>query len=194
MLRSPRLVGDEIWYRIPGTNRLIPGLPAYSPDSIEWRELLGKKKILPQAALFLPDVGNWLQIALSSLLELNAIQKSDLITAAALVSLIGSLGAEFGEQRHYLLRHDQHLQDSGTDPKWLAKPGNQARFVADSMAGARWGLTISSSREMIRTTSDAARRDVFKKLQIPLIENWWMPRDRIRKVSGPAREDENGDS
>jgi hypothetical protein len=100
MLSEPKTVEGELWFRVPGTSKLIPGLPRYSPDSPEWRELLGRnKKILPQAEIFLVDIGNWLEMALSSIAGLNTIQKSDLTTAEALVFLIGSLGAEFGEQK-----------------------------------------------------------------------------------------------
>lgn len=55
------LMGDHIWFRKPGKNDIIPGLPHYSPDSPEWRELLERgQKILPQAKFFLPDVADWL--------------------------------------------------------------------------------------------------------------------------------------
>jgi hypothetical protein len=140
--------------------------------------LLGKnRKILPQAETFLLDIGNWLEVALASLVELNAIKKSDLKTADALVLLIKSLGKEFSEQREYLLQHGASLEDTGTDPKWLARPGNQARFVADSMGGARWGLTTSSSREMIRKTNPVIRRQAFKSLKLKLDGDWWRPQE-----------------
>lgn len=176
MLSDPVFVDGQTWFRVPGTNKLIPGLPPYSPDSPQWLELLGKnKKILPQAQIFLADIGDWLQAALESVEVLNEIKTSDVTTAERLVSAIRSLGDEFGEQRNYLLQHNQSLEDTGTDPKWLARVGNQARFVADSMAGARWHLTSSSSREMIRKTKAnvTVRREAFRLLRIQPSDFWW---------------------
>jgi hypothetical protein len=174
MLSNHLFVEGQTWFRVPSTNKLIPGLPPYGPDAPEWRELLGRnKKILPQAEIFLVDIGDWLEAALKSLEALNDIKVSDIMTAESLISLIRSLGEEFQEQRDYLLRHSASLEDTGTDPKWLARPGNQARFVADSMAGARWHLTSSSSREMIRKTPLPVRQEGFRLLRIQLSDFWW---------------------
>jgi hypothetical protein len=179
MLSEPKIVEGELWFRVPGIRNLIPGLPRYSPDSPEWRELLGRnKKILPEAEIFLLDIGNWLEMALASIADLNTIQKSDLTTTESLVLLIGSLGAEFREQKDYLLQHQQTVADTGTDPKWLARPGNQARFVAHSMAGARWKLATSSSREMIRKSSPSSRKRAFQTLKISPREDWWIPEEK----------------
>jgi hypothetical protein len=178
MLKNPRIVGQELWYQVPGTTRLLPGLSSYNPHSQEWKELLGKRrKIHSQAEVFLPDIGDWLEKALSSLVELDSIHKSDLIAAEILVSLVAKLDEEFKDQREYLLKYKEQLQQTGTDPKWLAKPGNQARFVAYSMAGARWGLTTSSSREIIRTANPSERQKAFADLKIPLRRLWWFPED-----------------
>ena len=47
-LKNPRLVGDQIWYQLPETNEIIWGMPAYDPDSAEWKRLLENgQKILP---------------------------------------------------------------------------------------------------------------------------------------------------
>jgi hypothetical protein len=176
MLKNPRIINGEVWYRIPGTTRLLPGLSSYDPNSPDWKELLGGKlKIHSQAKLFLPDIGSWLEIALVSLEELNDIRTSDIFTADLLLSHVGKLEERFKEQREYLLKYKNGLEQTGTDPKWLAKPGNQARFIANSMAGARWGLTTSSSREMIRAANLVEREEAFKILKIPLRESWWFP-------------------
>jgi hypothetical protein len=178
MLKHPRIVNEEIWYEIPGTINLLPGLSRYNPQSPDWKMLLGeKKKIHSQAEIFLPDISDWLKEALVSLEDLNSIQKSDILTAARLITLVESLDAGFQEQRDYLLNCKSHLEETGTDPKWLAKPGNQARFVADSMAGARWGLATSSSREMIRTVVPSERQKGFAGLKIPFRRLWWVPEE-----------------
>jgi hypothetical protein len=176
MLKNPRIVNEEVWYQIPGTTRFLPGLSAYNPNSPDWKELLGEKlKIHSQAQLFLPDIGNWLEIALVSLEALNDIRAGDMLTANLLVSLVEKLEENFKEQKEYLLKYKTSLKQTGADPKWLAKPGNQARFIANSMAGARWDLTTSSSREMIRAANLDERKEAFRILRIPLKESWWFP-------------------
>ena len=81
-LNNPRLVGDQIWYQLPETNEIIWGLPAYDPDSAEWKRLLENgQKILPQARLFLLDIADWLEKALSSLEQISSITTSDLFAA-----------------------------------------------------------------------------------------------------------------
>jgi hypothetical protein len=67
------------------------------------------------------------------------------------------------------------LDGVGTDPKWTGKPGKQARFVARSMAGARWGLKSSSSREIIRLVKCSERKECFEKLKIRRLSFWWLP-------------------
>jgi hypothetical protein len=176
MLQNPRIVDGEVWYQLPGTARLLAGLPNYSPEYPEWKELLEeRRKIHPQAELFLPDISDWLEYALISLEELNAIRKSSIITAEILLTLVGTLDKKYEEQKEYLMEQKDKLEQTGIDPKWLAKPGNQARFVAHSMAGARWGLTTSSSREMIRIASKSQREAAFEKLKIPPRRFWWLP-------------------
>jgi hypothetical protein len=176
MLRHPRIVNDEIWYQIPGTTRLLPGLSAYDPASPDWKELLGnRRKIHTQAEVFLPDIGDWLERALIEIKELNEIKTSDVFAAERLFSLVEKLDGRLKEQKNYLLEYKHVLNQTGTDPKWLAKAGNQARFVADSMAGARWRLTTSSSREMIRVASPSERKSAFAALKIPFRRFWWNP-------------------
>lgn len=150
-LSRPMMVDDRIWYRLPDKDQIIPGLPSYEPNSPEWNKILDKKeKILPQAAVFLPYVAAWLANALRCIEELNSIATSDLFAAEKVVKLVQSLPDEFSEQRDYLLSHEQLLRDTAMDPKWSRRAGQQALFIAKSMAGARWGLTPSTSREMIR--------------------------------------------
>ncbi len=106
-------------------------------------------------------------MALITLEELRSLQRSEIPTAEKLVSLVRSLNEEFQDQRNYLLNYEENLKEAGMDPKWLGKQGNQASFVARSMAGARWKLTSSSSREMIRSVNETEREDAFLKLKIP---------------------------
>ena len=150
-LREPRVVGDQIWYQLPETNEIICGLPAYDPESAEWKRLLENgQKILPEASFFLLDIADWLEKALFSLEQITSITTSDLFAADQLVRLVQGLAPEFKEQREYLLKFQEALKAAGMDPKWLTTPGRQAQFVARSMAGARSGLSPSTSREMIR--------------------------------------------
>jgi hypothetical protein len=165
-----------VWFQKPGTNELILGLPTYEPNAPEWKVLLrNKEKLFPEAKLFLPDIARWLERALLSVDELNFIQTSNLQTAEKLVSLATGLTEEFREQRNYLLNQRDRLEGTGMDPKWTGKPGKQAAFIARSMAGARWGLTSSSSREMIRLVKPSERKDTLKKLKIPWHPFWWLP-------------------
>jgi hypothetical protein len=120
--KNPRIVGQELWYQVPGSTKLLPGLSAYDPQSPEWKELLGeRRKIHSQAEVFLSDIGDWLEKALSSLVELNSVHKSDLIAAELLVSLVAKLDEEFKDQREYLLKYKEQLQQTGTDPRMVGK-------------------------------------------------------------------------
>ena len=178
-LQNPRLVGDQIWYQFPETNEMLCGLPPYDPESPEWKRLLEKgQKILPQAKFFLLDIADWLEKGLSSLEDLDFISKSDLLTADQLVKLVQALTPEFKEQRGYLLNYEEKLKDTGMDPKWLTGPGRQAGFIARSMAGARWGLSPSSSREMIRQMEQNPRGPSLRKLKIREERRWWEPEEK----------------
>ncbi len=95
----------------------------------------------------MPDIADWIAVALITLEELRSLQRSEIPTAEKLVSLVRSLNEEFQDQRNYLLNYEENLKEAGMDPKWLGKQGNQASFAARSMAGARWKLTSSSSRD-----------------------------------------------
>ncbi len=177
-LQSPRLAGDQIWYQLPATHEMICGLPSYNPDSEEWKRLLDNgQKILPQAQFFLIDIAEWLEKALLSLEALNSIKESDLMAAEELTNLVRTLPQEFEEQREYLLIYQEKLKDTGMDPKWLTGPGRQAGFVARSMAGARWDLSLSSSREMIRKIAKNPRGPLLRKLKIQGERGWWEPVD-----------------
>jgi hypothetical protein len=177
-LKHPRRVGDEIWFQLPGTTEMICGLPTYDPDSEEWKRLMENgQKILPQAQFFLIDIAEWLEKALLSLEALNSIKVSDLFAAEELVKLVQTLPPEFEEQREYLLKYPEKLKDTGMDPKWLTGPDRQAGFVARSLAGARWDLSPSSSREMIRQAAKNRRGPSLRKLKIQGERGWWDPVD-----------------
>ena len=177
-LQSPRRVGDQIWYQIPESNELICGLPPYNPASEEWKRLLEDgQKILPQAKFLLLDIADWLEKALASLEGLDSIATSDVLTAERVVQLVRTLMEEFQEQREFLLNYEEKLKDTGMDPKWLTRRGRQAGFIARSMAGARWDLSPSSSREMIRQTEQNPRGPSLRKLKIQGERRWWEPED-----------------
>lgn len=178
-LQNRRVVGDQIWHQVPETNEMICGLPGYEPDSEEWKRLLDNgQKILPQARLFLLDIADWLEKALSSLGGLDGLGTSDIFTAEQVVKLVKTLAPEFQEQRDYLLHYEEKLKDTGMDPKWLTGPGRQAGFIARSMAGARWDLSPSSSREMIRQLVRNPRGASLRKLNIQGERRWWEPEEK----------------
>jgi hypothetical protein len=169
---------DEAWFRNPDTFEVIHGLPLYEPDSPPWKRFLKKgEKLLPQARLFLPDIANWLGKALDSIEPLNSIAQSDVLVAEQLTKLSQGLTPEFQEQREYLLKSEEKLKDVGMDPKWPRLPGRQARFVADSMAGARWKLTPSTSRELVRQIRRNPRSPTLRILNIRQERYWWAPQE-----------------
>jgi hypothetical protein len=161
LLKNSRIVGGPLgydrWYQLP-SGEMICGLPRYEPGSPIWAKLLEKgQKILPQAKLFLIDIADWLEKALLSLESLNSITTSSLFAADQLIKAVETLKPEFQEQKDYLSNFPDILRDIGMDPKWLASPGRQAGFIARSFAGARWKLSPSSSREMIRQATKNPR-------------------------------------
>ena len=167
---------DKIWFQHPDTFEIIRGLPQYEPDSPPWQRFLkGGEKLLPQAKVFLPDVADWLEKALASIEQLNSVVQSDLFVAEQLIELVKGLPEEFKEQREYLLKHEDQLKDTGMDPKWRKSPGRQPAFVAESMAGARWGLTPSTSREFVRQIRRNPRGPTLRILKIVKERYWWEP-------------------
>ncbi len=141
-----------------------------------------KGKIADKAGL-LVVVSLWLQEALAACPELNNIRTSDLKVADQLVDLVRTLPDDFAEQRAYLMQHQDRLREVGMDPKWLRRPGSQVGFVADSMAGAKWGVPPSSSREYIRRFNPKTKsmnRGVAARAGLldDLVKEgaWWNPR------------------
>ena len=175
-LAKPFLVDGSLWYRDPDDpSRMSPPLPPYEPNSRAWQVLTDPQRILPQARFFLPNVAHWLEPALGSLAELNAIEKSSLLAADRLVELVRGMSQLYQEQRDYLCQYEQRLRETGMDPKWPGRPGRQAWFVSRSMAGARWGLTPSTSRDYVRQEKQKLRRPVFRDLGFRETP-WWEPR------------------
>jgi hypothetical protein len=174
-LSQPKINHDgEVWFINPDTNGLIPGLPAYEPQSAEWHRFLKKgEKILPQAKIFLLDVADWLETALVSIGEIGTIVQSDLLAAGRLIKLLETLAPEFREQREYLLGHVQKMTETATDVKWPRRPGRQFEFVAMCMAGARWNLAPLGSREIIRKFKLNPRGPSLRRLGIQGERYWW---------------------
>jgi hypothetical protein len=167
---------DEAWYRNPDTFEVIPGLPPYEPDSPPWERFLKNgEKLLPQAKVFLPDIAHWLEKALDSIEPLKSIAQSDVLVAEQLPKLLQGLTPEFQEQREYLLKFEEKLKDVGMDSKWPKLPGRQSKFVAESMAGARWKLTASTSRELVRQIRRNPRGPTLRILKIRQERYWWKP-------------------
>lgn len=166
----------QAWFRDPDTNELIPGLPPYAPDSPPWQRFLKKgEKLLPQAKFFLPDIADWLEKALAPIERLKSIKKSDVVVADLLVELVKMMSPEFREQREYLLKYEDKLRDTGMDPKWNSESDERARFVARSLAGARWGLAPSTSREFIRQATHSSRGSQLEALGFKKEGRWWEP-------------------
>jgi len=170
------LPDGRVWFQRNGSNELIIDLPEYSPESPVWKKFLKRgEKLLPQAKLFLPDIADWIEKPLLGLEELDGLRQSDILTAESLVSFVQRLSDDFQDQRNYLENHRNVLLEAGTDPKWTGKKGKQASFIARSVAGARWGLATSSSREMIRVAKRSERKAAFKELKITIERFWWLP-------------------
>jgi hypothetical protein len=141
-----------------------------------------KRKIADEAKGLLVLVSHWLQEALAVCPEINTITTSNINVADQLVDLVKTLPDEHAEQRSYFLRYVEQLRDTGMDSKWLRTPGSQVAFVADSMAGAKWNIPPSSSREYIRRICPkgksarhgaSARRGLIEEL-VPE-GAWWKP-------------------
>jgi hypothetical protein len=115
-----------------------------------------KKKIADQAQVLLIPVADWLQEALATCPEINNVLTSNLKVADQLVDLIGKLPEQFAEQRAYFLKYEDRLRDTGMDPKWPRRRGGQVGFIAQSLAGAKWGLSPTSSREYVRQVQPIA--------------------------------------
>jgi hypothetical protein len=128
-----------------------------------------KRKLADEAKGLLSVVADWIEQALTTFSEINSIVTSDLKVAEELVGLARRLPQNFREQRDYLLTHHERLKETGMDPKWPRKPGSQIRFVAESLAGAEWNLSPSTSREFIRQR----RRRKGATPAVP--QRWWDP-------------------
>jgi len=95
--------------------------------------------------------------------------------AEQLVGLARRVPDEFREQRDYLLKHQARLTETGMDPKWPREAGGRIRFGAESMAGAEWNLSPSTSREFIRQTK-------LRQGAIPGVpQRWWDPGSKDSK-------------
>ena len=131
-----------------------------------------KRKFAADAKGLLVAVANWLQEALMTFSDINSLLTSDVKVAERLAGFASRLPDVFREQRDYLLKHRERLKETGMDPKWPRKAGSQIRFVAESMAGAEWNLSPSTSREFIRQTK-------LRKGAIPgMPQRWWDPASR----------------
>src|SRR5439155_21754474 len=126
-----------------------------------------KRKFAADAKGLLVAVADWLQEALMTFSDINSLLTSDVKVAERLAGFASRLPDVFREPRDYLLKHRERLKETGMDPKWPRKAGSQIRFVAESMAGAEWNLTPSTSREFIREHKP-------RKSAIPAQDQrWW---------------------
>jgi len=142
---------------------------------------VSKRKVADEAKGLLWMVADWVEQALASFPDISSIVTSDVKVAEELVGLAQRLPDNFLEQRDYLLKHQERLRETGMDPKWPRKPGRQIRFVSESMAGAEWNLSPSTSREFIRQTKP-------RKSAMPAVpQRWWDPGV---KATGSEEEEE----
>ncbi len=198
---KPPGMDDSLWChqeamrRNPGkAPHLVEPLPPYWVSPFAWREPTEARppKVFPEQKRFLPHVADWLKNALKSLPVLDTIDESHVLVAEQLLDLVKELPLEFQEQRQYLLEHEEKLEETGKDPKWLRKPGTQARFIAESMAGARWKLAPSTSREYIRQERQKAGTSKMLQLEPGVVSfadadsmrregRWWEPREAEAK-------------
>ncbi len=131
-----------------------------------------KRKFAEEAKGLLSVVADWLEQGLTTCSEINSIITSNVKVAEQLVGLARRVPDEFREQRDYLFKHQARLKETGMDPKWPRKAGGRIRFVAESMAGAEWNLSPSTSREFIRQRKP-------RKGAIPAVpQRWWDPGSR----------------
>ena len=165
--------GEDNYLQKEIEREFLPRAPAKTAESLRLSAgKASKRKVAPGTRDLLPSVADWLQEALMSFPEINTIVTSDLKVAKQLIGFARRLPDNFREQREYLLKYQERLEETGTDPKWLRKPGNQVRFVAESMAGAEWNLTPSTSREFIREHKP-------RKSAIPAHDQrWWQQSPR----------------
>ncbi len=108
-----------------------------------------RPKILPKEMPLLLRVAEWVKSALDELPLLSRIEAST-HAGEQLVSIVHGLSEPFAEQKAYLLQHANKLKDIGSDPRWPPDESQRTEFIAESIAGAEWGLTPSTSREYIR--------------------------------------------
>ena len=165
-----------LWFRDPDTGDVVFGLSGYDPDSPEWKRFLKpREKLLPQAKAFLPDIADWLEKALKTIEGLSSLGRSSLFVADRLVSFVRALPPEFADQKEYLRRFEEKLKETGMDTKWEGCSPGRAAFVGASLAGARWDLTPSTSRELVRQERLKLRAERFKKIGIVDPHRWWDP-------------------
>ncbi len=117
--------------------RLVRSEPPFAAIPFASHEPKWRERILSERKMFLPFIADWLEWALVSSPELNSIGESSILVADRLGELIRGLPEQFQEQRDYLLKYEARLRETGMDPKWPITRGTQARFVAESMAGAQ---------------------------------------------------------
>ena len=147
---------------------------AQSSRSSAWKRFLKRKeRLLPQAKFFLPDLADWLEKALTTVEGIQALEASSLFVADQLLSLVATLSSEFDEQKQYFLEFAETLKETAMDPKWQGSWPGRSGFVAASMADARWDLTPSSSREMVRQERLKQRGQRLRNIWIAHPHRWW---------------------
>ena len=125
----------------------VDPLPPSVLDPLAWREpSRGKQpKALPEQKVFLPLISDWLEWPLAAHPAFDPFTENVEFVSEQLSELVKEIPERFREQRNYLLENEQALELTTKDT-WPLERAVFAKFVANSMAGARWGLNPSSSR------------------------------------------------
>jgi hypothetical protein len=137
------------------------------------KKVFAESKISATAKTFLPIIAYWLEEALDTLPKIGELTGSGTLTAGKLRAVVEAMSEQFGEQKRFLLRHSSLLVDTETDSRWPGRNDRRIKFVAESMAGADWGLTPSSSREYIRKQDPKSRRLIASQLGFQDEAKWW---------------------
>lgn len=137
------------------------------------KKVFAESKISQAAKSFLPLIAKWLEAALQTLPNINDLAGSGTLTAGKLLAIVQTQSAEFAEQKRFLLDHSNQLEDTETDSRWPRREVRRIGFVAESMAGADWGLTPSSSREYIRKQDPKSLKLLADQLGFQEDAKWW---------------------
>jgi hypothetical protein len=139
----------------PRTGNLLNSLPVEEGQGFP-------AKVSPNQKAVLPLISWWLQQALT---DLDFLSAAGVPISERLVELISQLPEKYSDQQQYMLRYANYLKAAAVDRDWPRTADFQAKFIADSLAGAHCGLQPSTSREYVRQVRK-------QKLPVPDLVRW----------------------